>query len=156
MNIFRNKKCPRCAMKVPVETLICPDCKLNYKKFNDATNKEAKLALKQGEKENVLLRKGCPKDVNRIKLLLLAIFLGFAGGHLYYVGRYKMGFMYSCFFVIGLTNALLASFVQGVEKLMIYQIFTVFVLGWGIVLFMWLFDVANIALNKFKIPVSRS
>ena len=155
MNLFRNKKCPRCAMKVPVETLICPDCRLNYQKFNDATNKEAKQALKEGEKDNVLMRKGCPSDVNKIKLLLMAVFLGFAGGHHYYVGRYKMGFVYSCFFLIGLTNAILTTMIDNIESSMIYQIFTLFVLGWGIVLFMWIFDVINIIFNKFKIPVSR-
>lgn len=155
MNLFRNKKCPRCAMKVPVETLICPDCRLNYQKFNEATNKEAKQALKEGEKDNVLMRKGCPSDVNKIKLLLMVIFLGFAGGHHYYVGRYKMGIVYSCFFLIGLTNAILNTMVEGIASSMIYQIFTLFVLGWGIVLFMWIFDVVNIIFNKFKIPVSR-
>ena len=155
MNLFRNKKCPRCAMKVPVETLICPDCRLNYKKFNEATNKEAKQALKEGEKDNVLMRKGCPPDVNKIKLLLMVILLGFAGGHHYYVGRYKMGLVYSCFFLIGLTNAFLNMMVEGITSSMIYQVFTLFVLGWGVVLFMWIFDVVNIIFNKFKIPVSR-
>ena len=142
-------------MKVPVETLICPDCRLNYKKFNEATNKEAKQALKEGEKDNVLMRKGCPSDVNKIKLLLMAILVGFAGGHHYYVGRYKMGFVYSCFFLIGLTNAILTTMIDNIASSMIYQIFTLFVLGWGIVLFMWIFDVINIIFNKFKIPVSR-
>ena len=143
-------------MKVPVETLICPECRLNYKKFNEATNKEAKIALKQGEKDNVLMRKGCPADVNRIKLLLLAIFFGMFGTHHYYVGRYKMGLVYTCFFVVGVTNAALSIAIENLATSMIYQVFYLFVIGWGFVVFMWLFDVANIILNKYKIPVSRT
>ena len=143
-------------MKVPVETMICPDCRLNYKKFNEATNQEAKEAIRQGEKDNVLMRKGCPTDVNKVKLLLLAIFCGLLGVHQYYVGRYKMGLVYTCFFVVGITNAILTIMVENLLNSMIYQVFSLFILGWGVVLFMWIFDVANIILNKFKIPVSRS
>ena len=143
-------------MKVPAETMICPDCRLNYKKFNEATNQEAKEAIRQGEKDNVLMRKGCPPDVNKIKLLLLAIFFGMFGVHHYYVGRYKTGLIYTCFFVVGITNTILSMTIKNIVTSLVYQVFSWLVLGWGIVLFMWIFDIANIILNKFKIPVSRS
>lgn len=156
MNLFKNKKCPRCHKKMPVEIVVCPSCQLNYNKFNDATNKEAKQALEQGNKDNVLMRTGCPKDVSRIKLLLLTIFLGFTGAHYYYVGRYKMGAFFSIFFAVGIVNAILSSILEATPKGDLYQIFTMLVLVWGFVVCMWIIDIAKVAVNKFKIPVGRN
>ena len=156
MNLFKNKRCPRCNTKVPVGTVSCPGCMLNFQKFDSATNKEAKEALKMGEKERVLMRKGCPKDVKRIKLLLMAIFLGFAGGHHYYVGRYKMGLFYTFFFIIGVTNAIVTSVLNATPTGDLWQIFTLLVLAWGAVLCLWIIDIAKICVNHYKIPVSRN
>lgn len=148
-----NKRCPRCAEKVPYATVICPSCQLNFQKFEQATNKEAKLQLRAGEKENVLMRKGCPSDVKKWKLLLMAIFLGLTGAHHYYVGRVKMGLFYS----ISLTLYLV---MYGLLKLLgysviLYDMYFISMLTWGAVVFMWIIDVAKICLNHYKIPVSR-
>ena len=156
MNLFNNKRCPRCNTKVPVGTGVCPSCMLNFQKFNEATNKEAKLAIKQGEKDKVLMRKGCPKDVSKVKLILLTIFLGFVGAHHYYVGRYKMGLFYTIFFIVGLTNAILTQVFKSALTGVAYEIFSLLVLVWGAVLFMWIVDMAKVCLNKYKIPVSRN
>ena len=150
-----NKRCPRCNTKTPYTSVICPECQLNYQKFESATNQEAKQNLKEGEKEQVLMRKGCPADVDRWKLLLIAIFLGFLGGHHYYVGRYKMGIFYSCFFGVGIINAILTTMLKSKPTGFMYEVFTLLVLIWGVVLFMWIIDIAKICLNKYKIPVSR-
>ena len=75
MNIFRNKRCPRCKEKVPVELVSCPSCQLNFQKFESATNKDAKEAIAEGEKERVIMRMGRPSDVKLVPLLLLTIFL---------------------------------------------------------------------------------
>jgi len=154
MNLFNNKRCPRCNEKMPIELVVCPSCQLNFQKFESATNKEAKQAIKQGEKEKVLMRKGLPSDVSRIKLLLFAIFLGFTGAHHYYVGRYKMGAFYTIFFFVGIVNAVLTTLVQNLTG-DLYQIFYLLVLGWGAVLALWVIDIAKICLNKYKVPVSR-
>lgn len=156
MSLFNNKRCPRCNARVPIESSVCSSCRLNFQKFNEATNKEAKKALKFGEKDRVLLRKGCPADVSRVKLTLLAVFLGFLGAHHYYVGRYKMGVFYSIFFVVGLVNAVLTKLIETTLSGNMYEIFTILVLVWGIVIFMWIIDLAKICLNKYKIPVSRN
>lgn len=156
MNLFRNKRCPRCDEKMPVEVVVCPGCQLNFQKFDSATNAEAKQAIKQGEKERVLMRKGCPSDVNKIKLLLITIFLGFTGAHYYYVGRYKMGAFFSIFFFVGIINAILTSLLETAPKGDLYQIFTLLVLTWGAVLVLWIIDMAKVCFNHFKVPVSRS
>ncbi len=156
INIFKrkNKRCPRCNFKMPVEMAKCPRCELNFQKFNLATNAEAKNAYSEGDGDRVLLRKGCPQDVSRIGLILITIFLGFMGAHYYYVGRVKMGVFYSVFFVVGLVNA----FITLVNKITPtgdwYQLFYLLVLVWGVVIALWLVDIVMVCINKFKIPVS--
>ncbi|MBE5741622.1 MAG: TM2 domain-containing protein [Clostridiales bacterium] len=154
MKISNNKRCPRCNTKVPYGTPVCPSCMLNYTKFDSATNAEAKNAIKAGEHDRVLMRKGCPSDVKKWKLLLFTILLGFTGAHYYYVGRYKMGMFFTFFFIVGLTNAILSA-VFGHIGGELYQIFTLLVLIWGVVLVLWIIDMAKVVLNHFKIPVSR-
>lgn len=152
---FKNKKCPRCNFKVPRDVVTCPSCQLNYQKFETATNKEAKQALKQGEKSKVLYRKGCPKDVNKWGLFFLALFLGFMGAHLYRVGRNGKGAFYTVFFIVGFIYTIITNTLKLSPTGDLWQIFIVLVLVWGVVLIMWLVDVFNILFNQFKIPVSR-
>lgn len=154
--LFNSKKCPRCGTKLDKQAMVCPSCGLNYIKFNEATNKEAKQAMIEGEKDRVLLRTGCPSDIKRWKLILMCIFLGCAGGHHYYVGRKYWGLFYSCFFLIGVINAFVTVFFPEVVNTDAFQIFYLLVLIWGIVIVMWIIDLVKICLNKYKIPVSRT
>jgi len=149
-----NKRCPRCGTKSAYATVICPNCSLNYQKFDQATNKVAKQKLKEGEKEQVLMRKGCPADVKWWKLLLMAIFLGFVGGHHYYVGRVKMGLFYSITLVVYMVVYGIAKLV-GFSYVFMYDLYMIAMLMWGVVLLMWIIDVAKICLSHYKIPVSR-
>lgn len=139
---------------MPKEINICPTCQLNYDKFNNATNSEAKVAIHMDERERVLYRRGCPSDVSKVKLLLLTIFLGFTGAHHYYVGRTGKGIFYSIFFVIGVVNAILTTVLQSTPHGELWEIFTLLVLVWGVVIMMWLIDIADVILNRYKIPVS--
>lgn len=156
MNLFKNKHCPRCNAKIPVEIVVCPSCGLNFQKFDTATNSEAKEAIKLGEKDRVLMRKGRPNDVKFIPLLLITIFLGFSGAHYYYVGRYKMGAFFTIFFAVGIVNAIINTILKSTPTGELYQIFTLLVLVWGLVIALWIIDIAKVCLNKFKIPVSRN
>ena len=155
MKLFRNKRCPRCNERIPVELVVCPCCKLNFQKFESATNAEAKAAINAGEKKRVLMRTGRPSDVKLVPLLLLTIFLGFTGAHYYYVGRYKTGAAFTAFFAVGLLNAILTMLVDINATSTIFQLFTLLVLGWGAVLILWVIDIAKVCMNKFKIPVGR-
>lgn len=155
MNLFKNKRCPRCNTKMPVEIVSCPSCQLNFQKFESATNAEAKEAMREGEKDRVLMRKNRPSDVSFVKLLLITIFLGFTGAHYYYVGRYKMGAFFSIFFGVGLVNAIINSLLKATPTGDLYQVFTLLVLVWGVVIALWIIDIAKVCVNHFKIPVSR-
>lgn len=151
-----SKRCPRCNMKTPIENVVCPGCKLNYEKFNTATNAEAKQAIKEGNADQVLMRTGRPKDVKFIKLLLIAIFLGAFGGHNYYVGRYKRGILFTVFFFVGIINGVVNTILKVKPHGDLWEVFTLLVMIWGLVLLLWVFDIVKICLNRFKIPVSKT
>ncbi len=157
MNIsqkFDTKKCPRCNFKTSKSANICPNCQLNYTKFDTATNEEAKRAISAGEHSRVVYRKGCPSDVSKVKLLLLTIFLGFMGAHLYYVGRRKRAIVYTVFFIIGLTYTLITTLLTITSYSFVLEIFYLLTLGWAVVIVMWFADIVHVIFNKFKIPVS--
>lgn len=154
MKFKEKKRCPRCGKKVSSEMGVCPQCKLNFQKFFSATNKEAKDALRQGEKDRVVYRLGVPSDVSKLKLLLLTIFLGFLGAHNYYVGRKNRGFFYSIFFGVGIIYTFLTFKFDFDWTSEIGQFFYLLVLVWGIVIMLWLVDIVKVCFNRYKIPVS--
>lgn len=155
MEIIKNKRCPRCDVKIPNALMRCPSCDLDFSKFEHASNGEAKEMIKNGESDQVLMRKGRPFDVPFLKLFLLTVFLGFTGAHYYYVGRYKMGIFYSIFCFVGVLNAILTSVFHLNMHGGLWEIFTILVLTWGAVILLWLIDIIKVCLNKFKIPVGR-
>lgn len=134
--------------------MTCPKCRLNYSKFEQATNIEGKRALKQREYDRVVYRSGCPSDIARWKLLLFTIFFGFIGMHNYYVGRTKRGVFFTIFFIVGIVNAIITGILRIEPSGELWEIFAFLVLIWGIVIFLWIIDIFKVALNKFKIPVS--
>lgn len=157
MNIkqrFDTKRCPRCNFKSSKSVNICPNCQLNYTKFDVATNKSAKQAIREGRKNNVIYRKGCPKDVSKFKLLLLTVFLGFTGAHLYRVGRYKRAVTYTVFFIIGLVYTIITSYIEITGYSLIWEVFYLLTAGWGAVMLLWIVDIFRVIFNRFKIPVS--
>jgi len=150
----KNKRCPRCNFKVDSSTNTCPACRLNYQKFNMATNAEAKKAMREGDKDRVVFRTGVPSDIKKWQLILITIFLGFCGGHYFYTGRKNRGLFYFCFFVVGVVNAVINLITGGSPKGDMYQIFYLLVLVWGIVVVLWLVDIIKVCFNRFKVPVS--
>ncbi len=150
----KNKRCPRCNFKVDVGCKVCPSCRLNYDKLALATNGEAKKAMAEKDMDRVLYRTGYPSDIKKWKLLLIAIFLGFCGGHHFYTGRKNWGIFYFVFFVAAVTNMLILYLNKKIPSGDWYQIFYIFILIWAVVLTMWIVDVVKIILNRFKLPVS--
>ena len=128
MEFRLKKRCPRCNTKTESTTVVCPQCRLNYQKFEQATNSVAKQKIKEGEKHQVLMRTSRPADVKFWKLLLMGLLLGFMGGHHYYVGRYKMGIFYTVFFMIGVANAVINTMVKTIQYSFMYEIFYLLVL----------------------------
>ena len=141
--------CPNCGNKIPKEATHCAYCKLSVEKITSASNYEAKRAIRNKERDRVVLTAYVPYDVNRTKLLLLCIFLGWSGAHCYYVGRMGRGF------------TMLACLIIGIFCVAIPQTWVLHAYLSGVVagafgfacVFTWWFDILNICLRRFKIPV---
>lgn len=142
-------KCPRCGNKIEAGDNHCPYCKLQTQVIVNARNADAKTALKNGQRDKVFLSTYRPDDINKTKLLLLAIFLGFAGAHCYYVGRMGRGFTILTMFLIGLTFASIP------DTWVLHQYVSGMVAGmFGFVwVMMWWLDILAIICNRFKIPI---
>jgi len=67
-----------------------------------------------------------------------------------------MGLFFTIFFLVGATNAILVTLVNKTLTGFFWEIFSVLVLVWGAVIFIWIIDMAKVCFNKFKIPVSRN
>ena len=154
MEFRKKKRCPRCNYKMDRNQIVCPNCELNFNKFNQATNRGAKQAYHRGDGEQVLLRTGCPSDVKKWVLLLLTIFFGFCGVHQFYVGRKRLGLTFLFFFGVGVINAFALAFSRSIVSTEVYQVFSILVFIWGIFLAWWLLDIIRVITNQFKIPVS--
>ena len=142
-------KCPRCGNKIDEENKSCPYCNLKTSVIINAKNSDAKLALKNGDKDKVFLSSYKPQDVSKTKLLLLSIFLGFAGAHCYYVGRVARGLTILAVFVIGITFAGIP------ETWELHKYVSGIVAGaFGFVgVMMWWSDIVAIIFNRYKIPI---
>lgn len=136
-------------MKLPTAVERCSSCNLVFSRLEKATNKQGKKELLSGNRKNLVYVKGCPKDVNRIVLTLLAGFLGVFGAHNFYVGRYGKG-VFSL--AVGIFSVFYVSYLPAYDIFKNYiSLISIFV---GVVTLMWLFDFINICFNKYKIPVA--
>ncbi|MGN1227365.1 MAG: hypothetical protein ACI4TX_01850, partial [Christensenellales bacterium] len=86
------KRCPRCGSKTALASKTCAVCNLKFDRIENLSNKEAKKAIKNKEKEKVLYITQCPKDVNKKKFYLLYFLLGWFGIYNLYIGKFKKGY----------------------------------------------------------------
>lgn len=149
-----NKKCPRCLYKMPSSNMTCPGCGLSFARLEQATNAEAKSALRLGEKERVVYTTALPADVSKWKLFFLALFFGWLGVHQFKVGKPWYGVWYLAVNVTGIV----LSTIEGVNALLTREVFMVFwyvaMLAWAITVIVIVTDVVKIAFNRFAVPVA--
>ena len=141
-------KCPRCKEKNLKGAEKCLYCNLIFSRLQLATNKAGKKMIAMGQKDKVIYVKEFPSDLKRWKVLLIAIFGGLFGAHHFYVGRYIKGLLMligGCVFLIGATLSSLS--------IMPEAIYTLVGLIVGILGFVWLFDILDICIRRFKVPV---
>ena len=105
--------------------------------------------LRMGKKNKVVYTTEMPSDLKRYKVLLMCIFWGLFGGHCFYVGRLKKAIVMLCFGVVFVVGAILS-----INNIMPTSIGTFIYLIVGALGIMWIFDIVNICIKKFKVPVS--
>ena len=155
MSFFKREKstitCPRCGFKCLVGMEECPDCGLVFSRMQVATNKDAKRKILRHDNDFIIYTSKLPSDVKYRTLLLYVIFLGLAGGHCFYVGRYwRGGLLLLNTLVVIICTIFNAPIVALDHGRVIAAIATVC----GFIMFIWVYDLFAILLKKFKVPVA--
>lgn len=152
------KKCPRCGKKHLIDTDRCDECGLIFERLKKTSNTAAKEAIKNKEHNKVVYTSDLPRDVNKVKLLLTSIFLGFLGIQYAKVGRYKMFvFILVSFFLLFVYTLLtfMPSIPQEIfsdKYIGLLLLFMTFPAGFAFII--WMVSIFQIVFNKFKVPVS--
>lgn len=147
------KRCPRCNFKTHIDFARCGNCGLNFSKFEQSTNLEAKSAFRMGEKERVLYSKQVPSDVSKCKTFFKCLFAGWFGLHYFALGRTWHGL----FQILGTVLLFVYSYLT--LKLNLYSGYlglAALMLGftWLASFVIWIKDIFEILFNRFKYPVS--
>lgn len=145
--------CPKCYSNISKNKNRCDHCGFNLNELNDTSNKKAKKALRTVYKDDVLYTSKLPADVSKVKLLLFAIFLGFFGVHNFYVGKIWQGLYNVLTTVITATLGVILIAFNIITNTPLYYAFQFALVFQGINVIALVFDIGNIALNKFKVPV---
>ncbi len=148
-------RCPICGAKMKYG--ICEYCKIRSDQVNKASNRAAKKAFRSGKgKENVFYSTTLPSDVSKLKLMLLTIFLGYAGGGYFYVGKYARAWsLVAAWIVTFIFEGTRLYYVgQGVVTgKLVDSISWVLTLICALSLVLWLSDIINLIFHKYSVPV---
>lgn len=151
--------CPVCGAKL-YNNNVCKYCKdVTRTRIENASNIKAKEAFKSKDeslKQQVVYSTYIPSDVNKVKLVLLTILLGWLGIHNYYIGRLYKGLFSTlsisiefCIQALKLANEYYSWGVA--SSLSIFD--TIFAFMGAFVVIIWFGDVMALLVKKFKVPV---
>ncbi len=142
--------CPQCGYKIKQQ--MCPYCNITKNEIAFASNLKAKKLLKANLKDDVLFSTFVPRDINKIKMTWLTLFLGCFGAGNFYSGRFKRGWFILISFVSGffLTYMKLnhfndIGFLNNVAS--IGGLFAAFAV------IMWFSDFFAVLFNKYNYPI---
>lgn len=147
-------KCPVCGCKMKQD--ICPYCLVTSKEVKDASNKDAKIAIKAGKKENIHYTTNLPSDVSRKKLFWFSFLLGFSGAQDFYVGKYKKGWFSIITFILGGFFSLmftLSTYYGWVTTQVFYTLTELIAIPFIVLIFFWLTDFIGVISKGFKVPI---
>ena len=145
--------CPKCYGKVDKKQQRCQYCGFYMNELNDASNKQAKKAMKSIYKDDVLYSTKIPYDVSKKKLLLFAIFLGLFGVHQFYVGKLWYGLFMCISMSVTLILAITLMIMNTIFDNVVQRIFEFWLIFQGLNIIFWIWDILRITFERFKIPV---
>lgn len=146
--------CPRCKTKCLVNQPRCPECRLIFSRLTNLSNKEAKKALRRGEKIKVVYVKEMPADIVKWKVFLMCLVTGIFGGHSYYTGRYKRAIFISCAMIFSLGVMGLNASPLTYGTVWYDVLFYTFAPFGACILLFWGFDLFFILFERYKYPAS--
>jgi len=152
------KRCPRCNKRMPTNQPVCEGCGLIFSRMEKVSNRAGKEALKSGETNRVIFDKKLPKDLNKWKLFLLALFLGWIGLQYERVGRKKLFFYQLISFCLIILFAILLSTNVLSSSMFTHKYwgflcwFMILPASFGLII--WFLSLMQILSNSFKVPVA--
>lgn len=146
--------CPKCYAKIAKGKNRCDSCGFNLNELKDASNKQAKMALKTVYRDDVVYTSQLPADVSKKRLLLFVIFLGIFGVHQFYVGKILSGLYNAIVSVLTIVfGAILLAGNIVASNNIFYIIFQFMLVFQGINIILWIKSIIDVATNRFKVPV---
>ena len=143
--------CPKCYGGMKKNEGFCTHCGFRFKDLEGATNDKARIARKEGKKDDILYVTTLPSDVKKKNLVLYCVFLGLFGAHNYYVGKFAKAIYMTATFVIFTLFQVLKSL--GVALSFVNYFYSFFAALEGLSIALWILDLINICFNRFKVPV---
>lgn len=144
-------RCPICGAKM-VNKQLCPYCKITDEQVLGASNKKVKKVRKEGNYDLIHFTTIIPKDVSRLKLILFTIFLGLFGVNHLYVNRIKRGLFSIITDILFVILVVINMFLLPTSTFF-YIIFQVIGYSMAINVVIWVFDIFNVCVKAFKVPV---
>lgn len=158
-------RCPKCGARIPRESPICFKCGTRLTQVREASFRAVREAKRTYQPEKIVMSTVFPKDLSYRNTLLMCIFLGYFGGHLFYTQRYPQAFFYLIFSLYFLACIIVPGAIVGYSvdfRVVIQTVYstpalsTVFVTSCmcgAIILALWIKDLICLCFKKFKVPV---
>lgn len=147
-------KCPVCGCKM--RTGICPYCKVTDKEVTDASNRDAKVAIRARKREYIHYTNTLPSDVSRKKLFWYSLFFGWTGAENFYVGKYVKAWyslIVSLLVIIMSVLFTVSNACHWVTTSAFYMIIELLAIPMVVVLFFWFTDVLGVITKSFRVPI---
>lgn len=147
-------KCPVCGCKM--KTGICPYCHVTDRQVTEASNQDAKTAIKAGKREYIHYTNTLPSDVSRKKLFWYSLFLGWAGAENFYVGKYVKAWyclIVSVLMTIASVFFTISNLCHWVTANAFYMMIELLAIPMIVVLFFWFTDILGVITKSFKVPI---
>ncbi len=148
--------CPVCGAKM-LNNQVCRYCPtVTADRVMNASNKRAKLALRNKTNDEVHTSSYLPSDVSKKKLWILLALFGIVGVHNFYVGKYVKGFFCSLSWGLASVFVMLQMISEannwGAEN-GLQVIISVFAFCSAIAFLLWIGDVFALLFHNYKVPV---
>ena len=154
-------RCPKCGSRIPRGSPICFKCGTKLTQIQEASFQAVKQARADYEYDKIVLSSTFPKDLSYVKTLLMCIFLGFFGGHYFYVKRYTPAIIYlvcTLYFLVFITlPGIYTGFAKDTPLYLpdptLNFFLTIACIVGALMVFFWISDIIKIATKRFKVPV---
>lgn len=155
--------CPNCGARIKLKFGVCPKCHTKLSEIKEASFSLVRKARREYEPDKVVYTTIFPKDLSFKNTLLFCIFLGWMGGHAYYVQRYFKASMHSLlsflflFFLIPAACLLKLGTAGVLTQMAVFMLQTNLIVlpsvcGAAAVI-MWITDIVKLLTRRFNVPV---